>query len=333
MTSNDSKTLCQNCEQYIESSKYVLHERMCSINVKRCPKCDKPFNIDDLDEHINIEHSFVICDLCGIKYTKKEIENHKLNCDYRLIPCKYCELNVIFQELEEHENICGSTTKMCEKCGIFIEKKNFNYHICEKKESEYLSEHINIDKVEEDKKEKKKIKNNKKNKKKKVMKEDDQINKLENNFEDLDLNMIYSSHEIQSQIKALKKFENKKINENINKKVEDKKEKKKNKKKKLKEKEDSKEEDNKINNKNKKGKKNKITQNKINKNSNDYPDDEEEDFYTTKKKINLHNIKFDLPPEEYENYNKGNVYNYEYNDFIMEENMILEAMKQSLIDK
>jgi len=53
-----------------------------------------------------------------------------------------------------------------------------------------------------------------------------------------------------------------------------------------------------------------------------------------RKKINLHNIKFDLPPEEYENYNKGkNVYHYDYNNFILEENMIQEAIKQSLLDK
>ena len=330
MISSEKKTFCQNCSQYIESSKYILHERMCSINVKRCPKCNKPLNLDDLDEHIKLEHSFIICDLCGSKFIKKEIENHKKNCDYRLIPCKFCELNVIFQELEEHESICGSTTKKCERCGVFIEKKNFNHHICERKENEYLSEHIKIDKIEEDKKEKKKIKKNKKNKKQLTKKEEEQINNLGNNLEDLDLNMIYSSHEIQDQIKALKKFEKKKNDENIDKKLEDKKEKKK--KKKKKEKEEEKEEDNKINNKNRKGKKNKITQNKNNKNYKDDSEDED-DYYTTKKKINLHNIKFDIPPEEYENYNKGkNVYNYELNDFILEENMILEAMKQSLIE-
>ena len=159
------------------------------------------------------------------------------------------------------------------------------------------------------------------------------MNKLVKNIEHLDMNMIYSSQEIQKQIKALKKYENKKKDEENNKQKEEKKEKKKNKKKKLKEKEDEKEEDNKINNKNKKGKKNKTTQNKINKiNGKDYSD--EEDYYIPKKKINLHNIKFDLPPEEYENYNKGkNVYNYDYNNFILEENMIQEAIKQSLLDK
>ena len=257
MNSSDEKILCENCSQYIESSKFFLHERMCSLNVKKCPKCNKPFNIDEMDEHIKLEHSYVICDLCGIKCSQGEFEKHKINCSCRLVPCKYCELNVIYQELTEHENICGSTTQKCEKCGLFIEKKFFKNHICQKKESEYLSEHIKIDNNEDIKKEKKNIKN-KKNKKKRQQKnieENEIINKIENNGEDIDMNLMFSSHEILAQIKALNKYEKKKNDENNNKMEENKKEKKKNKKKKEKEKEDEKEEEIKINNKKKKGKK------------------------------------------------------------------------------
>ena len=335
MNSSDEKILCENCSQYIESSKFFLHERMCSLNVKKCPKCNKPFNIDEMDEHIKLEHSYVICDLCGIKCSQGEFEKHKIDCSCRLVPCKYCELNVIYQELTEHENICGSTTQKCEKCGLFIEKKFFKNHICQKKESEYLSEHIKIDNNEDIKKEKKNIKN-KKNKKKRQQKnieENEIINKIENNGEDIDMNLMFSSHEILAQIKALNKYEKKKNTENNNKNEENKKEKKKNKKKKEKdkEKEDEKEEEIKINNKKKKGKKNKFGNNK--KKHDEFSDDDE-DYLPPKKKMNLHNIKFDIPPEEYQNYNKGKKNNdYGYNDFIEEENMILEAMKLSLIEK
>ena len=289
---------------------------MCSLNVKKCSKCDKAFNIDDLDEHMKSEHSFTICDLCGLKFTNNEIINHKTNCDYRLVPCK---------------------TQKCEKCGLFIEKKNFKNHICQKKESEYLSEQIKIDKVEDDKKEKKKIKkkNNKKNKKQNNIENENDLN-FYYNSSDIDMNMIFSSHEIQSQIKAFNKYEQKKNKENNNQKEEDKKEKKKNKKKKeqekQKEKEEEKKEEAKINNKKKKGKKNKVNQNNKNKIAEDYSD--EDDYYPSQKKVNLHNIKFDIPPEEYQNYNKNiNQYNYEYNNFILEEDMVLEAMKQSLLDE
>ena len=219
MNSSDEKILCENCSQYIESSKFFLHERMCSLNVKKCPKCNKPFNIDEMDEHIKLEHSYVICDLCGIKCSQGEFEKHKIDCSCRLVPCKYCELNVIYQELTEHENICGSTTQKCEKCGLFIEKKFFKNHICQKKESEYLSEQIKIDNNEDIKKEKKNIKN-KKNKKKRQQKnieENEIINKIENNGEDIDMNLMFSSHEILAQIKALNKYEKKKNTENNNK--------------------------------------------------------------------------------------------------------------------
>ena len=308
---------------------------MCSLNVKKCPKCDKAFNLDDIDEHMKSEHSFTVCDLCGLKFTNNEITYHKTNCDYRLVPCKFCELNVIYLELEEHENTCGCTTQKCEKCGLFIEKKNFKNHICQKKENEYLSEQIKLVKVDDDKKEKKKIKkkNNKKNKKQNNIGNENEFD-FNYNYSDIDMNMIFSSHEIQSQIKAFNKFEQKKNKENNNQKEEDKKEKKKNKKKKEKEKEEEEEkkEDVKINNKKKKGKKNKVNHNNKNKIAEDYSD--EDDYFPSQKKINLHNIKFDIPPEEYQNYNKNtNLYNYEYNNFILEENMVLEAMKQSLLDE
>lgn len=341
MTSNESKTLCKNCLQHIESSKIFLHERMCYINVKRCPKCEKPFNIDDLNDHVEYEHSLSKCDLCGKEYIRKELDNHKINCEYRLIPCKYCQLNVIFIELEEHENMCGSITKKCEKCGLYIEQKKFDNHICQKQESQYLNDYIKIEKIDEEKKEKKKTKK-KYNKKNKIKfqnneKENEIWNELNNNIDDLNLNMILTPKEMNNQIKAMKQFEDKKNNEITDKKVEDKKEKKKKKNKKDKEmeKEDVKEEDSKKNKKNKKGKKNKNVQNKYNKNLEEYSDEEDNYNYNpTKKKIDLHNLKFDLLPEEYRNNNKNkNLNNNGYNNFILEEKMILEAINQSLLDK
>ena len=128
MLSQDQTTLCPNCDQEIENAKYFLHERMCSLNVKKCPKCNKPFNIDDLNEHIKLVHSYIICDLCNNKFLNCEIEKHKKNCVYRLFPCRYCELSVLLKELEEHENVCGSTTQKCPTCGLYIEKKKFENH-------------------------------------------------------------------------------------------------------------------------------------------------------------------------------------------------------------
>ena len=376
MLSGDQFTLCPNCCQDIESSKYFLHERMCILNVKKCPKCNKPFNIDDLNDHIKSEHTFITCDLCNIKFPNSEIEEHNKNCLCQLVPCKYCELNVLLKELEEHEEICGSTTEKCLKCGLYIEKKNYPKHICLNKETEYLNENIKIDDKEEEKMEKKKIKNglekntykmnkimvnigdkNKNGKNKKINKsktiENEELynikeNKKKNatiknkikkdklefeiNDNNINLDMIYNSpQELQNQIKVLNKFEKmNKINE-INNNIKNKK-KNKNKNKGNK---DEKEEEFKIQNeiKNKKGKKNKVHKNsKLNKNEDDNKYYGEEEYFPGNKNMDLHNIKWDIPPDKYKNYN--NVGNYDYGvDYNLEENLIQEAIKLSLIEK
>ena len=127
MTDNQT-VYCSNCCQRIEKSKFFLHERMCSINVKKCPKCNQPFTVEDLDEHMKKEHSEVICDLCKKKFNIKEYEKHKNSCDCRMVPCKYCELEFLYKELKEHQLTCGSTTEQCSRCGQFIQKKDFDSH-------------------------------------------------------------------------------------------------------------------------------------------------------------------------------------------------------------
>ena len=119
---------CSNCCQRIEKSKFFLHERMCTTNVKKCPKCNKPFTVEDIEEHMIKEHSEVICELCKRKFNIKEYENHKNNCDCRMVPCKYCELEFLYKELKEHQITCGSKTEQCPRCGQYIQKKDFESH-------------------------------------------------------------------------------------------------------------------------------------------------------------------------------------------------------------
>ena len=385
MQSSEETILCPNCDQNIEASKYFLHERMCSLNVKKCPTCNKPFNVDELNEHIKLEHSYVICDLCNIKFPNSIMEEHKKNCLCRLVPCKYCELNVLFKELEEHEDICGSTTQECSKCGLYIEKKNLAKHICLNKETEFLNENIKIDYGEDEKLEKKKIKyglkknsynqkkvminidadknmkeenklkaneifrnddnldfqnTKKKNKTKKNKKKQNNINIDSNEIMDnidIDMNMIYTPEEIQNQINAFNKFENmnKINNNNININNKQKKKKKKNKKFKEINLEESGKQDE---IKNKKGKKIKIPHGggKNNKNINkDEEEDnkyfDEDEYYTGKKNINLHNLKWDIPSDKYKNYNNipNNYYDYGL-DYNLEDNLLEEAIQRSL---
>ena len=130
MSKNDTK-YCSNCCQKIESSKFFLHERMCSINVKKCPKCNKPFTVTDLDDHIEEVHSEIPCDFCKKNFSKIEIEIHKKKCDMRLVPCSYCEMEINFGELKEHQKACGSITEPCIKCGRYIQKRDMDKHLME----------------------------------------------------------------------------------------------------------------------------------------------------------------------------------------------------------
>ena len=57
-----SEKCCSNFCNYINATTFFLHERMCSLNIKKCPKFNKPFTIDDLKEHIQEIHKEIECE-------------------------------------------------------------------------------------------------------------------------------------------------------------------------------------------------------------------------------------------------------------------------------
>ena len=120
---------CSNCCQNIEYSKFFLHERMCSINVKKCPKCQKPIIVEDLEEHMEEAHGEEECEFCKKKYPKMEIEKHKNRCDCKMIKCIYCDLEVLLGEIKEHQINCGAITEPCPNCGRYIQKKDLDNHL------------------------------------------------------------------------------------------------------------------------------------------------------------------------------------------------------------
>ena len=124
-----SEKYCSNCCKNISASTFFLHERMCSINVKKCPKCNKPFTVDDLEDHIKEVHTLVDCEYCKKKFPKTEIDNHQKKCDSKMVPCAYCEMNVLLGELKEHQKACGAITEPCVKCNRYIQRKNMDKHL------------------------------------------------------------------------------------------------------------------------------------------------------------------------------------------------------------
>ena len=130
MSGNETK-LCSNCGQYIDANKIFLHERMCAANVKKCPKCNKPFTIDELEDHIDQAHGETLCEFCKKKFPKTEIENHMKKCDSKMVPCSYCDLEVLLGELKDHQKACGAITEPCMKCGRYIQRKEMETHLLE----------------------------------------------------------------------------------------------------------------------------------------------------------------------------------------------------------
>ena len=124
-----SEKYCTNCCKYINAATFFLHERMCSLNVKKCPKCNKPFTIDDLEEHIQEMHTEVECEFCKKKFPRAELDKHKTKCDSKLVPCIYCELQVLLGELKEHQKACGAITEPCVKCNRYIQRKHMDQHL------------------------------------------------------------------------------------------------------------------------------------------------------------------------------------------------------------
>ncbi len=120
---------CSNCGKDIESFKMILHERLCSLNVRKCSICEEPIQIDEYDEHKNIIHPDIKCEFCGKVFGNKEYNSHLKECSKKLEACRYCELYMNKSEIKEHEYQCGSKTTNCEYCKEMVTKADYDLHL------------------------------------------------------------------------------------------------------------------------------------------------------------------------------------------------------------
>lgn len=120
---------CQNCGNEIESFKMILHERLCSINVRKCSICEEPVQIDEYKEHKEVSHPDIKCAFCGQIFKNSEYSSHEKNCSKKLFECKYCGLYMKDNELKDHEYNCGSKTIVCEFCKKTVTKIEYDLHL------------------------------------------------------------------------------------------------------------------------------------------------------------------------------------------------------------
>ena len=120
---------CSNCGKEIESFKMILHERLCSLNVRKCSICEEPIQIDEYDEHKSMIHPDVKCEFCGKVFGNKEYNSHLKECSKKLDACQYCGLYMSKNEIKEHEYQCGGKTINCEFCKEIVTKANYDLHL------------------------------------------------------------------------------------------------------------------------------------------------------------------------------------------------------------
>jgi hypothetical protein len=280
------------------------HENICGSTTEKCLKCGLYIEKKNIAKHI-----------CLDKETEFLNENLKIS-------------NNEDEKKEKKKIKRGLEKNSYKKNKVFIDFTDSNKNTKKIKENEIKDNFNDFNFIESKKK-------SKKNKKKSSNINNFEINKIEDNM-DIEMDMMFSPEEIQNQINALNNYEKMNENNNINNNNDKPKNKKKNKKK---DKEYNFEEFEKLNEKQKKkGKKSKQVggknfKNKISKNDEDNKFIGEDEYYTGKKNMNLHNIKCDIPPNEYKNYNNV-IYNFNYGfDNKLEDDMLKEAIKRSLEEK
>ena len=120
---------CLNCGKEIETFKMVLHERFCSLNVRKCSICEEPVQIDEYNEHKNLKHTEMKCEQCGKKFPPQEYNSHLKTCSKKLMECQYCGLFLDQNELRDHEYQCGSKSKECDYCGMNVPIMEYELHL------------------------------------------------------------------------------------------------------------------------------------------------------------------------------------------------------------
>ena len=119
--------VCENCGKEIESYKMILHERFCKINIRKCPECNEPIQIDELEEHKIMKHQKQKCEKCGQSFLLPELKTHP--CTKKMVECHFCGLFMEKNELTEHEYQCGAKSTPCEYCGINVPAMEKQLHL------------------------------------------------------------------------------------------------------------------------------------------------------------------------------------------------------------
>lgn len=136
-----SSKKCPTCDVELPEIQFILHERFCSKNMRRCSICKEPIQKDEYEEHKKENHRKEKCNYCGKLIEKNKFEEHKGKCSKKLKECSYCGLSLSNDELHSHEHFCGSKTEECEYCQEMVPRKEKELHM------KYICKGIHDDKT------------------------------------------------------------------------------------------------------------------------------------------------------------------------------------------
>lgn len=124
-----SSKKCPICDVELPEIQFILHERFCSTNMRRCSICNEPIQKDEYEDHKKENHSKEKCNYCGKLIEKNKFEEHRGKCSKKLKECAYCGLFLASDELHSHEHFCGSKTEECEYCREMVPRKEKELHM------------------------------------------------------------------------------------------------------------------------------------------------------------------------------------------------------------
>ena len=109
---SDLNFRCKNshsgCQEIVEYSKILDHERTCDFDLKECSGKE---------------------DGCTTVLTKRELTQHEANCPLVPVECEYCKRMVKRFSLRSHYMACEEAELECEMCHGIFKKKNYPIHV------------------------------------------------------------------------------------------------------------------------------------------------------------------------------------------------------------
>ena len=113
---------CSNCAKLIPKVRLIVHETFCIKNMMKCPQCPEIIYKNELEEHIEEEHSHSNCLYCNIELKNEFLNDHVILCGSRTDTCPYCMRNITRLEMQDHVEFCEQVFIKTANKAISIQK-------------------------------------------------------------------------------------------------------------------------------------------------------------------------------------------------------------------